>query len=186
MTNTELVSSNLKRNFTHTTNIQWQTSLINGKNEEASTSTEISTSDFSVIMWHIQIKDIRKQLKKSSFTSGATQQNLGMSQYRENWSSLIFQDISIPFNQLYSLFSYGYIWKSTWLRFFLSQITQTFRNLLNYASGAPFCLTCLRIFMLNLPSYFRAYTPYAPSCLRALRALFTHLIYMPCAPYLCA
>ena len=69
-----------------------------------------------------------------------------------------------------------------WIKFLFFQITQTFRNLLNYASDAPFCLTCFRTFVHNVPSYFRAYTSYALSCLRTLRALFTHLIYTPCAP----
>ena len=69
-----------------------------------------------------------------------------------------------------------------WIKFLFFQITQTFRNLLNYASDAPFCLTCFRTFVHNVPSYFRAYTSYTLSCLRALRALFTHLIYTPCAP----
>ena len=68
------------------------------------------------------------------------------------------------------------------IKFLFFQITQTFRNLLNYASDASFCLTCLRTFVHNVPLYFRAYTSYALSCLRALRALFTHLIYTPCAP----
>lgn len=111
MANTELVFSNLKRNFSHTTNIQQQASLTTGKNKVASTTTDTSTIDFSVINRHIQIKDFRKQPKKNSSTSGAIQQNLGMLQHTQNGSNFIFHDISVPFKQLYSLFSYGYIYE---------------------------------------------------------------------------